>query len=259
MASPYDLPGLFLASPDGGRTFCGLARKVLGARSAPVRAPKEPFEASSGEARLRLCSGLYSTPQPQVRTTLQLHSSAPAAPAMSQQQGRGRPGSAQGKSIAACFRPASAGAGPSTPVPAPGGQLVTCLKYRAEAAGLLRRAAPRRALQLACIACVLPVLAACVERGFSRHRLVKTRLSSRKLLFTVAAELRVGLLGSPVGLDALPVVEAAAVLHEKKVKGAAHKLHAAVSGLEVAALGSDQEEDSDNATSRLARSVSRRP
>jgi hypothetical protein len=99
-----------------------------------------------------------------------------------------------------------------------------------------------RVLQLAYIASVLPVQTACVERGFSRHRLVKTRLSSRKRLITVDAELRVGLLGPPADADAVPLVEAAAELHIKKEKGVAQKLHAAVSGIEVAALGSDADD-----------------
>ncbi len=108
-------------------------------------------------------------------------------------------------------------------------------RWEAAYAGVLsdRRLFPR-VLQFVYIASVLPVQTACVERGFSRHRLVKTRLSSRKRLVTVDAELRVGLLGPPAEASALPLVEAAAVLHAKKVKGIAQKL-AAVSDIEVAA------------------------
>jgi hypothetical protein len=40
----------------------------------------------------------------------------------------------------------------------------------------------------------------------------------------------------------MPLVEAAALLHAKKEKGVTHKLHAAVSGIEIAALGSDAED-----------------
>ena len=102
-----------------------------------------------------------------------------------------------------------------------------------------------RVLQLVCVASVLPTQTACVERGFSRHRLVKTRLSSRKRVVTVDAELRVGLLGRPADASAGPLVEAAAVLHAAKNKGIMQKLHAAVSGIDVNALGSDADDSED--------------
>ncbi len=77
-----------------------------------------------------------------------------------------------------------------------------------------------RVLQLAYISSVLPVQTACVERGFSRHRLVKTRLSSRKRLVTVDAELRMGLLAPPADAAALPLGEAAAQAGRAALQGA---------------------------------------
>ena len=74
---------------------------------------------------------------------------------------------------------------------------------------------------------------------------MKTRLSSRKRVVVVDAELRVGLLGPAADASAVPLVEAAALLHAGKKAGVAQKLHAEVSGIAVrAALGSDAE-DSD--------------
>ncbi len=70
------------------------------------------------------------------------------------------------------------------------------------------------------------------------------------------AELRVGLLGPPADAKALPVVEAAAVLHAAKGKGVAQKLHAAVSGIDAAPMGSpagsDAEDSEDGSEASVA-------
>ena len=54
-----------------------------------------------------------------------------------------------------------------------------------------------------------------------------------------------GLLGPPAAVSALPLVEAAAVLHAKKGQGHAQRLHAAVSDIHVASLGSDADDSED--------------
>ncbi len=68
-------------------------------------------------------------------------------------------------------------------------------------------------------------------------------------MITVDAELRVGLLGPPADAKALPVVEAAAVLHAAKGKGVAQKLlllPPAVSGIDAAPLGSPAGSDAED-------------
>ena len=82
-----------------------------------------------------------------------------------------------------------------------------------------------RVLMLAQVAAVLPMQTACVERGFSRHRIVKNRLSSRLKVATVDSLLRVGLLGPPPSEESVAFVKEAAELYcTKGHTGLVHKL-----------------------------------
>ncbi|GIM17379.1 hypothetical protein Vretimale_19929 [Volvox reticuliferus] len=107
-----------------------------------------------------------------------------------------------------------------------------------------------RLLLLVYVATVLPTQTACVERGFSRHRIIKNRLTNRLMIPTVDSLLRVGLLGPPADMAAKTLIEEAACIHETQgYKGKLHALFDGASAVQLIPFGdeSGEVEDADEA------------
>ncbi|EFJ50412.1 hypothetical protein VOLCADRAFT_88729 [Volvox carteri f. nagariensis] len=85
---------------------------------------------------------------------------------------------------------------------------------------------------------------ACVERGFSRHRIIKNRLTNRLKLETVDSLLRVGMLGPAADTGAKPLIDQAAGIYSRKgYTGIIHKLFSDVSKINLNPYGEDDNEE----------------
>ncbi|EFJ50957.1 hypothetical protein VOLCADRAFT_103752 [Volvox carteri f. nagariensis] len=85
---------------------------------------------------------------------------------------------------------------------------------------------------------------ACVERGFSRHRIIKNRLTNRLKLETVDSLLRVGMLGPAADTGAKPLIDQAAGIYSRKgYTGIIHKLFFDVSKINLNPYGEDDNEE----------------
>ena len=100
---------------------------------------------------------------------------------------------------------------------------------------------------LICIAIILPTQTACVEQGFSRHRIVKNRLTNWLKIPSIDSLLRVGMLGPKVDMECKELVrEAASLCGTPGNTGMLHRLFSAVNQVNLAAFDDDDEGEWDD-------------
>ena len=109
-------------------------------------------------------------------------------------------------------------------------------------------------IHLVYVASVLPTQTACVERGFSRHKIVKNRLRNRLKVPTVDSLLRVGFLGTAAdgSHKCESLLQQAAALYTSKATGLLHALFKSVADMNLAAYGAEDAMHEDEEEEEVA-------